>query len=511
MQGYLYSKCISTENITQAIKEINGMNISLIAGPDGLIYNKSTINLENAIKEVRLRLRRYKRINSNVINLFKIEGIIKNQININLYDKYAHQAVYRVINPIIESQMSIHSYGFKAGISTKIPVSKIANVIKGANQIYTIEINVEECFKNVSLKQALICLKQLGINDHRLLITIKHLMYVSRNYKNVSISSDTILGSLLCNCFFNQFDKFMENNFDLIKYSGMKMINYKAHRYQWLEWLNQHEKLIQCKYYRYANNIVILTTIKEEQLYIINQIKNFMNDVMQLDVNALFIKMNQNKVNFLGFRLIKDKRSIWIKVKNEQIIYNEIRKFTINSHYNIMKFKKFVLRFLYYYDIVNDMSKLLNKISQYLFFQCRKRFIKQIKGTTNIYYKTSKNVKIDIWEIRRLTKESFKTYIFNSKWLKEREYLNNSIHCNNEWYLYKWILFTKQKGKDKITGNYLKAKDCVIHHIIPRNLGGNDDINNLILISSETHKKLHYSKELLPNTYIKYRKHLQLI
>lgn len=513
MQGHLYSKCINIENIIKAINEINAKSEAFIAGPDGIAFKKG-FNIEQAVKEVKFRLRRYKRVNSKIADYNQKQTII-----LNLYDRYAHQAVYRIINPIIESKMSIYSYGCRQGISVKIPVSKIANIIMKAKNTYTIEINFQKCFDSVSLDQALQCLKELGINDTKLICTIKHLMWISKEYNSIGLNQSTILGFLLCNCYLHQLDQFLNNHFILNTYNSdvsNKSRDYKKHKHYWLNWLEDNNKKINCHYYRYIDNIALLTTIKEEQLYIIEQIKNFIHIKMKIDINLIDYKLRLNKIDFSKFHLVKGiTNGTWIKIKDEQSIYNKIKKIQIINYYNIIKFKKFLIKILNYYDIVNDMGKLLAKIFQYLFYQCRKGYIMQVKGKENLIYQTSKHEIIDIWKMRRDTKDSFKTYLINSSWIKEREYLNNYALNDNEWYIYKWTLFTKQKGKDKITGNYLQAKDCVIHHIIPKKLGGTDDIDNLILISSETHNKLHYSTndELQQDPkfkfYAKYRKHLQ--
>ncbi|MBQ6297263.1 MAG: HNH endonuclease [Selenomonadaceae bacterium] len=47
-----------------------------------------------------------------------------------------------------------------------------------------------------------------------------------------------------------------------------------------------------------------------------------------------------------------------------------------------------------------------------------------------------------------------------------------------------------------------------VHHVIPLSRGGTNELDNLILIASETHKQLHYGKDL-DKRFEKYRKHLK--
>ena len=77
---------------------------------------------------------------------------------INLYDRIAQQAVYQVISPRLEAEMSEHSYGFRKGISAKIPICKLATVLLHSKDVYTVEFDFKKCFDNIPLD------KQLGVS-----------------------------------------------------------------------------------------------------------------------------------------------------------------------------------------------------------------------------------------------------------------------------------------------------------------------------------------------------------
>ena len=115
---------------------------------------------------------------------------------INLFDRIAQQAVCQVISPLLEEQMSKHSYGFRKGIGAKIPVSKLAATLNKSKDIYTIELDFKKCFDNIPLDKAIGCVKEMGIKNFQLLRTIKHLMWTSREYSGVGLSQGTILGPL---------------------------------------------------------------------------------------------------------------------------------------------------------------------------------------------------------------------------------------------------------------------------------------------------------------------------
>lgn len=68
----------------------------------------------------------------------------------------------------------------------------------------------------------------------------------------------------------------------------------------------------------------------------------------------------------------------------------------------------------------------------------------------------------------------------------ENPLFKNSIEFNDN-RIAKWVA---SKGKCYITGEYLgHVFHC--HHIIPRNVGGSDAYNNLVIFSAEAHKLVH--------------------
>lgn len=513
MRENLYRKCIDPENIEKAIREIRSHYGSKTPGPDGITIH-TVISTEEAVRQVKLRLRRYKRVHSKTIDIPKKDGKVRTLTVINLFDRYAQQAVYRVIFPVVESRMSKHSYGFRSGISAKVPASKIASFIQTSENTYTVEIDFEKCFDNIPLEKAIGKLKQMGIRDYNLLKTVKHLMYISKEYSGVGLGQGTILGPLLCNCYLDSLDRFMEKEFSIDVRDKAKARDYAKHKNEWISWNLSRGKKIACKYYRFADDTLILTNVKEEQDYIWNKLVKFIETEMEIKVNLTKSRRRRNKTDFVGFHFIKSvksggAKSVWITVKDEKAITRTAKqKLRQGDRLSLIRFKKYFLGILNYFDIVNSMKKLLPKIENLLYYTSRRTKIIKLKtAQNNRVFIDSDGREIDIWQLRRDTKTSTKTYNTGQAWISERENLKLATNDNHEWYIYKWLLFTRQRGRDKITGKPLKARDCQIHHVKPRKLGGSDTPDNLILVSEDTHNKLHYGGEL-PKTAEKYRKHL---
>lgn len=52
-------------------------------------------------------------------------------------------------------------------------------------------------------------------------------------------------------------------------------------------------------------------------------------------------------------------------------------------------------------------------------------------------------------------------------------------------------LYSAQKGKCRICGKELELEEIYCHHIVPKELGGTDEYNNLIIVHTDIHKIIH--------------------
>ncbi len=86
----LYSKCFQENNIKRAIKTVLSHDGSRTSGPDR-INRKSKITEDRIIREIKLRLRRYKKVNSRKVKIPKGNGKYRELTIINLFDRMAQR------------------------------------------------------------------------------------------------------------------------------------------------------------------------------------------------------------------------------------------------------------------------------------------------------------------------------------------------------------------------------------------------------------------------------------
>lgn len=515
----LYQRSLGEENIKQAIAVILKHEGSKTAGPDGI--NKYNLpKTERIIKEVKARLRRYKRVNSKETLIPKKNGKTRTLTILNLFDRIAQQAIYQIIQPILERKFSRNSYGFRTGINAKIPTSKICTLLTHTkSEIYTVEMDFSSCFDKIKLERAIGAMKDLGIKDHLLIKTVKHLMHISKDYNGIGLGQGTILGPILCNCYLHKLDTFIEEEFETVERRKTQWNRAKKrHEQEWISFLAEKQWPIFCKYYRYADDSIIICYSKEEQSIIYAMISTFVEKELELEINEAKTKLGNNEpIEFLGFRLSLDKevQKVSIRIAKEKEYLKRLKDFNLNTKEDLVKFQRFILGVLNYFDICNNMKSVINAMYDRLFIRGvhkRNGILEKVEGHQIYRSKRSAKTKnreiieFDIWEWRRSSKKSFKDYLIRQKWLLNRDRLcdrratGDIEHVYND---YTWLLFTKQKGCDPISKEELKGGNMIIHHIIPIEFGGNNSLKNLILLNRETHELIHNNEDT-NNKSIKY-------
>lgn len=505
----LYSKCFEINNLRNAIRNVLNSSGSKTAGPDG-ISKFSKIKEERYIKEIKLRLRRFKKVNSKIVEIPKKGSETRKLTVINLFDRMAQQAVYQVIKPIVEMNFNENSYGFRQGINAKVPVSKLASFIQMNRNVYTIEIDFTKCFDNIPLEKALDMLRLLGVKDAKLIKTIKHLMYVSKEYKGVGLGQGTILGPILANCYLTKLDEWVCRNVNLGKWQS-RARDYRKHKHEWEEWLMRVGRKPHGKYYRYADDSIMVFATSVERDIVYREIKEYIDQELDITINETKTKLNKNHMNFLGFHLYRDncKTGAGIRIDKLKDYVKEANKYRFMSNNETEHFIKWLRGVLQYFDIINDAGPLLSKIGLRLLIRSRRKgcHLKQRKGKVIYDYEfAGKHYIIDIFDMRKATKLSVKDYNQNGAWLRRREAIKKIWYENYTYAIWIYDLFTRQRGIDPISKEPIKLGkyEHEIHHIRPRSKGGKDELSNMILVNKETHQEIHNSDSKRTERYRRY-------
>jgi len=452
----LYCRCFNEDNI---IRAINNTNLSR--------DNKT-------IKNIKLILRRCKPQHTNINDYQKLL-------------KAANLAVYYVISPIINKNISKNSYALRENVNKKIPIAKICSKMFNSKNTYTICLDFKD-FNINHLDQSLDSLRRLGITDGKLLSTIKSFILIQEKFHFERM----LLFDVLENCYLSYIDMLIEAMTD--PPSKNFSTDFERHKDDYIPWLYNMGRKPACKYYRYQNHVALLINTRVE----FDEIKlRFITMMGLYDKKDINIKYNYNRLNFLGFKIIKRKeynsKKIGITPSNEKEVIKILRNTKWNTQKDISESMNIVLNFLNEYDICNNLYPFLNRLLLRIIKIARRKnsVLKKIPNTSKYQYQHNGiTTVIDIYDLRKKMRVSYKQYSMNKdNWLIKKDNINAVTQFMNTYQLYRYALWNKQKGRDIITGNQLNPKYMHIHHVDGNHF--NNAFNNLILISKNTHKLIH--------------------
>lgn len=288
-----------------------------------------------------------------------------------------------------------------------------------------------------------------------------------------------------------------------------------------------------CKDYKTAQKIFTAT-------------KMWLKERLKLEISkekSKVINLRKNQSEFLGFTLrirnkgrkkvVKSNISQKSKKKVREKIKEVIQKMKKNTTLeNVNLYNATVLGIQNYYKIATnaymDFREIAYKVNKSLYNRT-----KTIRGSTgtkskayNKIYEYSKRkvtyiaktalFPIDVvkrknpmnfsQDICNYTKEGRKKLHQKQKavtdiaiqYLLENPNHKESIEFNDN----RISLYIGQLGKDNITGNMLALKNIEVHHKKPKEKGGDDRYNNLVLINSDTHKLIHATVTETINYYL---------
>lgn len=327
----LFNRIISDENILLAYQNIkNNINKFIINADDITQYTK-----EELIQLIRQKIIYLK---PNVIQKTIIQKFNNECVPISLctiYDKIIQQCFKQVLEPICEAYFSPHSYGYRPGRTVENAIAEVYQKINVNDLYYVVEINIKNLYENINHSKLIKQLWTLGIQDTKVIYRIKQILKSSLQINkklvqlNKGIYQSGILMSLLANIVLNEFDQWIES--------------------QWNKFNTNH------KYTNHGNKIRALKKTKLKEIYIIRYMDNirifcrtldqakrikiasiqWLQERLELEINeekTQVINLNHKWNNFLGF-----KYKILYKNKNK-VIYTEVAD--VNLRYIIQKLKK---------------------------------------------------------------------------------------------------------------------------------------------------------------------------
>lgn len=553
----LYELIIDERNIRLAYRNIKRNQGSFVAGTDGKTISDIAEHEDiEVINKIRERLKDYKPGKIRRIEIPKSDGSKRPLGIATVEDQIIQQCIKQVLEPIVEAKFHRHSYGFRPNRSVSHAMARVMQLININKLYYVVNIDIESFFDNVDHTKLKKQLWTMGIRDKRLLSIIHKMLTAEvENYRilNKGLPQSGILSPLLANIVLNEFDWWIssqwetfksKHNYDLVrKKNGHEYVD-KSGMYRALRTQNLKEVFI----VRYAEDFKIFCRNYKDAKSIYEASKKWLSERLRLKVDESksgITNLKRNSTEFLGFRIkaVPNKSKYTARTSmSETSKENAIAKLTnqlacIQKHprsTEVFKLNAIILELQNYYKRATMVSEDFADIAFIVERRLHNRFKKHITtvGTTpknfqKLYphWNTYKpiflygvrifiisDVKMDIpikfqqtisdytragrSQVRQEQKAANKNIL---EYLIANPVQNRSIEYNDN----RISKYITQKGNCAVTGLPLLVGQMDCHHKKPRFMGGTDDYQNLIFISSDVHRLIHATDEKTVSKYIR--------
>lgn len=530
--NHLWQYVIDERNIICSIKIIGSNKGKITAGPDGITFNDiMKLDIEKIIKEIKNRLYGSKRGKARRVMIPKSNGKMRPLGITNLYDRIAQQCVRNILEPILEAQFNPESFGFRKNRNAQECMSYIATTLQYNNEGHIYDCDLKEYFDSVQIDKVLDKLKSNhNIHDLAFLKCIKRLMWIDliqpkEKYNGIGLRQGTILGPILANVMFHDFELRLHEINDFKRDNGRQIIqnpnihknhgkNYKRGREFYFNWLKERRVV---KIIRYADDFVLISKGKYDIYDVIMMFEDWCKEnglEINKDKTKLITIHGDTKLEFLGFKYRKTNstkpNSFIISVKDQKKLWKETKS---RLEWCLWKgkldyFIVYMRGIFNYYNICTNLTWLISRIQLLLIKKMvRRREVKiDIVRTPHVSFIVNGKL-LDLWEMRQHSVKSTMDYMYEvhklwqpnqseykaSEWISYFFENRTKTGKNSSNIIYIPSLLNQHKKEPILDKPYLTIdpQEIHLHHKIPRSIGGTDSYSNLVMLSKTSHKLVH--------------------
>lgn len=532
----LFRLVVKENNIKLAMKKLSlnaGKNTS---GPDGVTFDDvKTMDFNIVKNEVMRRLHLKKKPSGRIVKTLDNNGKMRIIEIIDIFDRLAQQCILNILEPICESIFKVSSFGFRPNLRPQHCIATFNNSLWACvHQGYEYTVitgDFKKCFSKIKLDRVIDTLRnEFNIYDKKFLACVKGLMSINHGkvrYDGNGLSQGSVLGPILCNCILHLLDVRMAT-LSTDNYLYKKIVKQGRRDYNNMEYENFRDKYEDCymiRYVRYADDFIIGCTYKEDAPILLKFLETFIEKEIGMELNPSKIniktlsKFGSESINFLGYKIKTTNGHIRISPDNYSIVCSTIRKgvrkilykMRMRRERNIYELNSFLSGYINYYDICTNLEPLITYCNNLLYRRGYINFKVLEKEKFRDVYISKREVlgrrsTIDLYGLRELTNKSYKDYIKVPYWKprseNEFEWVNQIVNYKESFkniYLHGLL---SRYPKDYVTDtDFRSVLHIDIHHKLPVSLGGDDSFNNLIPLSSYSHKLVHCKRENIKKYY----------
>jgi len=477
-----------------------------------------------------------------------------------IWDRLIQQCILQVLEPICEAKFSDNSYGFRPNRSCEHAIGAAYKLMQRSHLQFVVEFDIKGFFDNVDHSKLIKQMWSLGIRDKKLIYIIKRILgapILLEDGTTIIPEKGTpqggIISPLLANIVLNELDWWVDSQWKenpvSRKYVTSKAKNGTDHRGHGYEQMRK-TRLKEMYIVRYADDFRIFCKNADSAARTMAAVTQWLKERLRLDVSpekTRVVNLTKQYSEFLGIKMRltqkKDKMVVQSRIGDKAIkrIQAEAKQKVkdiarppkgMTEARAILNYNAFVMGEHNYYQMATGVSAdfreigyHVGKIVKRLGNRLKKEPKGKVEGAVVERYGSSELIryikhlpiapisyvrtKAPICKKRSVQKytpegreEIHKNLGFDTGML--RALLRQEIHERSAEYADNRLsLFCAQYGKCAVTGQVIETLgDIHCHHKLPKDKGGKDNYQNLIIVREDVHILIHSTTEPTINKYL---------
>lgn len=482
-----------------------------------------------------------------------------------MWDRLVQQCIKQIMEPVCEAKFSENSYGFRPLRSVEHAIQRIYQLMQRTNLHYVVEFDIKGFFDNVDHSKLIKQIWSLGIRDKQLLYVIKQILKApikmpdgDIQYPEKGTPQGGIISPLLANIVLNELDHWIDSRW--IEHPITEKYSYKVnsngskdlgHAYRAMKTTGLKEMYI----VRYADDFRILCRTKSEAERIKIAVSKWLWERLRLEVSpekTRIVNVKKKYSEFLGFKIkVHPKGGKWTVeshvcdkalCRQKEALIEQAKKVAkppqhSTESYEIHLYNAKVVGAQSYYKIATHinidfnvlnlavMRVFTNRLRTQKCNRLRRKGRPLTKAEIGLYGNTpmmryvagsdepiypigfvqhkppwTKKRKANLYTAEG-RKEIYDNLRINTSLMVQM--MKSSGKNSTEYSDNRISLYSAQWGKCGITGiEFQCLEDIHCHHKLPKQYGGTDRYDNLVLVLPQIHRLIHAADEITIRKYI---------
>ncbi|MGL4358157.1 MAG: group II intron reverse transcriptase/maturase [Cetobacterium sp.] len=423
----------------------------------------------------------------------------------NIYDRLVQLCFKQILEPIVEKSFHKNSFGFRPQRSAEHAIATCYHCVNISKLHFVVDIDIKGFFDNINHKKLIKQLHRFKSIDKTTLAIIKCMLKVETVLQNKEIiQSDKgtpqggILSPLLANIVLNELDWWVHK-----QWSGLKTRR---------EYSNSGKKeralkdtnLTEVKIVRYADDFKLFCRDRGSAEKMFKLVKVFLRDRLKLEISekkSKIVNLRKEFSIFLGikFKAVKNRKKLtarsYISDKARKaiiiLIRQEIKELQKRrTAQQVLKFNSIILGIQNYYRMATMVNIDFSKIGYIVNKSLMNRIGKPSDKKDKKYKLRYKGYNFQVWNIAGNTIFTLQAIKFKipkllsaKKKVQKEEKQIEIIEIEDP--QIRAILRVARNSTCEVTGKYIAGNDnFYVHRLVPKEHGGSDDLDNLMLLDS---------------------------